>query len=98
MRKKAKITIERERVLVVSRSKPLIEAQCPVCAAMVQMVSVEEAGLLAEISQREIFRLAESGEIHFIENAQGQAMFCLDSLSQLTRVEYPELNAPMNES
>ena len=81
MRKKATITIETERLLTLRRSGRVVDRWCAGCRAEVKMIGVEEAAAIAGLSQRKLFRLAEAGEIHFIETPQGQALFCLNSLS-----------------
>lgn len=86
MKKKATITIETERLLVLSRSGCVLEHWCDDCRAEVKMIGVEEAAAIAEMSQRKLFRLAEAREIHFVETPQGQAWFCLNSLSGKRRL------------
>jgi len=81
MKKKATITIETERLLVISRSRQAVDHWCDECHAEVKMIGVEEAAAVAELSQRKLFRLAEAGEIHFTETPLGRALFCLNSLS-----------------
>ena len=48
---------------------------------MTEMATPKTAGVLAEISEREVFRLIESKEIHFIENAR--VLVCVASLREL---------------
>ena len=48
---------------------------------MSEMATPQMAGVLTDISEREVFRLIEAGEIHFIENAR--VLICVDSLRQL---------------
>jgi hypothetical protein len=48
--------------------------------AEVQMLAPAIAAEIFGISQREIFRLIESGTLHFIERQPGAAMICLPSL------------------
>jgi hypothetical protein len=79
--KRANITIERERFLVISNRRPL-EKWCDFCRAAVRMVDINQAAAIAAISQREIFRLVENGSLHFTENAEGALLICLESLRQ----------------
>ena len=46
------------------------------------MFGVDEASALAGLSDRAIFQLAETGAIHFVETAEGKALFCVRSLRQ----------------
>ena len=48
---------------------------------MTEMATPKTAGVLTEISEREVFRLIESKEIHFIENAR--VLVCVASLREL---------------
>jgi hypothetical protein len=82
--KTARITVETERLLVISRSQRMVEYWCCHCDANVKIVGVEEAALIAGASERTIFRWAETAEIHFIETEAGKAMFCVDSLLRQT--------------
>ena len=86
MKKKATITIETERLLVLRRSGHVVDHWCDECRDEVKMIGVEAAAAIAGISQRALFRLAEAGEIHFKETPQGQALFCLNSLSGKRRL------------
>jgi len=86
MRKKATITLETERLLILRRSGRVVDRWCDRCRAEVKMIGVEEAAAIAGLSQRKLFRLAEAGEIHFMETLQGQALFCLNSLSGKRRL------------
>jgi hypothetical protein len=80
--KKAKITIETERLLVIRRSRHTVDRWCHGCQADVRMIGIDEAAAIAGISQRTVFHLAEAGEIHFMETVEGQALFCISSLSK----------------
>lgn len=79
-RKTLKVTIEKERLLFVARCRRRLEGWCEGCRAEVKMLRVEEAALLAGVSQRFVFRWIESGYIHFAETADGALLVCLDSL------------------
>lgn len=78
----ARITVERERLLVISHSRSSFAGWCNQCTAEVSLIGLEEAAAITNASQREIFRWAEAGEIHLMETAEGRAMFCLNSISQ----------------
>jgi hypothetical protein len=83
MKRKAAVTIETERLLVIQRSRGSVESWCALCAARVDMVSVPEAATIAGASEREIFQLSEAGAIHFAETTEGRALFCVPSLLKL---------------
>jgi len=80
MKKKATITVETERLLVISRSLQSVDRWCHKCRTNVKMIGIDEAATIAGVSQRRVFHLAEAGEIHFMETEAGRTMFCVDSL------------------
>ena len=82
MKKKATITVETERLLVISRSPHTVERWCCLCNAKVKLVGVAEAALIAGASERTIFGWVELAEIHFMETEEGKTMFCVESLLQ----------------
>jgi hypothetical protein len=78
----ARITVETERLLVISRSQASFEGWCTQCRAEVKLIGLEEAAAIAGASQRSIFRWTEAGEIHFTEAEDGKVMFCLTSITR----------------
>jgi hypothetical protein len=83
MKRKAAVTIETERLLVIQRSRGAVQTWCDACAAEVEMIGVQEAAAIAAASEREIFQLSEAGAIHFAETIEGRALFCVPSLLKL---------------
>jgi hypothetical protein len=77
--RKMKITVENERLLVVSRRRGS-ESWCDECSARVRMLSPGEAAALASVSDRTIFRQIESRRLHFTETSEGAVLICLNSL------------------
>jgi len=80
MKKKATITVETERLLVITQSNRAVTSWCRDCNAEVSMIPIAEAAAVAGLSQRAIFRLVEGGQIHFVETTEGRALFCANSL------------------
>jgi hypothetical protein len=72
------IVIEIDERIAVTNSEQQFEAYCSECKRMTQMATPKTAGVLADISEREVFRLIENKEIHFIENAR--VLVCVVSL------------------
>ena len=70
--------IEIDERIAVTNSEQQFEAYCSDCKKMTQMATPKTAGVLADISEREVFRLIEGKEIHFIENAR--VLVCVESL------------------
>jgi hypothetical protein len=79
--RRAHITIERERLLIVS-SRRSLKKRCELCGAEVRMIDVDQASALAAVTQREVFLRVENGSLHFAETADGVLLICLESLRQ----------------
>ncbi len=78
-RKRTEITIETERLLFVSSSRKVVE-WCASCGAQVEMVTVDQAAILARVDARTIFRRVEAETLHFRETAEGSLLICPQSL------------------
>lgn len=93
MKKKATITVQTERLLVISGSQAAVaRLWCAGCQAEVTMFGLDDASALAGLSDRAIFQLAEAGSIHFVETADGKALFCVPSLRAETAKRTPLLS------
>ena len=79
MRKRTVTTIETHQVVIVRRPAGAAHALCPACLKEVEMVSLEEAALLAGVSLRDICRRVGDDHLHFVEIAGG-GLVCTDSL------------------
>ena len=79
-KKRIEITIETERLLVITRRKSATLAMCSQCAGQVEMVTADEASTLAGVSSRTIYRWIEEGKVHFLEPSDGLSLICLNSL------------------
>lgn len=67
------------QIVIVRRPAGAAPAWCPGCRKGVEMVSPEEAALLAGVSLQDIRRRVGDGDIHFVETADG-GLVCLASL------------------
>lgn len=74
------ITVETERLVVIHRRGRALQAWCARCDSQVEMVTPVEAALLAGVSQSAVRRMAEAGAIHSGFTAEGEEVFCLNSL------------------
>jgi hypothetical protein len=83
MKQKAEITFEIEETITV-KSRCKIVGFCEQCGATVQMLTVEVAAALSGLGEREIFRLIETSEIHFVEAER--VFICPNSL--IKRLEF----------
>lgn len=75
------IVVEIDERIAVTNTEQQFEAYCSECKKMTEMATPKTAGVLTEISEREVFRLIERKEIHFIENAG--VLVCIESLRDL---------------
>jgi lipoate-protein ligase A len=75
------ITVETEQILIVRRPTGGGEAWCDGCAAIVRMVTPEEAATLTQTTTRDLYRRVEAGEMHFAERPEGALLLCLNSLT-----------------
>jgi hypothetical protein len=80
-RKRREVTIETERILVISRrhSRPIL--WCDGCAKEVSMLTVDEAAMMTRSTSRMIFKLVEAGRLHFTETPEGKLLICFNSLA-----------------
>jgi hypothetical protein len=81
MKKKAGIIIEIDEKVLVANSPPKFEAFCPECKRMVELTSPAVAAVELQISERRIFRLIETKEIHFVET--DRILVCLESFGKI---------------
>lgn len=80
MKRRTEITIETQRLLMLSRRKLSVVAWCAACDARVTMITADEAASLAGLSPRTIYRRVEAEKVHFSETADGVLLVCLNSL------------------
>ena len=74
------ITIETCEVFVIRRSRNFERIWCRECAEQVVMLTVDEAATAANLSSQMIYRLAQAGDLHFMETPEGWLRICLTSL------------------
>ena len=88
MAKKTEIEIEMSETVAYSSRSERFEAYCAQCGSLVEMTTPALAAVLMHTTQREIYRLVETGKIHFVET--DRVLICLESLKE------PELRSPSN--
>ena len=82
---KTVITVETfQRTSIRSGRKAKI-AWCGQCAAETVMLSPDQAAAQLQITAREIFRMAETGEIHYLETESGALLVCRNSYQNRLR-------------
>ena len=78
MTQRPDITLEFEETVVLKQGGKLVREFCPQCSETVDMLSPDVLSLVSGISEREIFRLVETGTIYFVE--AGRIVACLSCL------------------
>lgn len=71
------IVVEIDERIVVDDAKQQFEAYCADCKKMSEVGTPKTVSMVTGITEREIFRLIEDGEVHFIENAR--VLVCMES-------------------
>ena len=74
------IVVEIDERIAVTNAEHF-EAYCSECKKMTEMATPKTASVLTETSEREVFRLIEGKEIHFVESAR--LLVCIESLRNL---------------
>ncbi|MEO6334889.1 MAG: hypothetical protein ABIO91_07905 [Pyrinomonadaceae bacterium] len=78
MNDKTNIEIELSETVVYSRRSERFKGFCPQCKSMVEMAAAPVAAVLTHTTEREIYRLVETGQVHFVET--DRVLICLQSL------------------
>ena len=84
MEKQTKITIETDSLLIL-RDRSFLRAWCDRCADEVEMVALENTGVISNLEKPELEEWLSSGELHRLQAADGSVLICLNSL--LARVQ-----------
>lgn len=77
MKTRTEITFEMDRIIVMNRTRRA--EWCASCSRPVEMLSVDDAALVAHVSSVTIFRWAISGELHASETPDGLLVVCPNS-------------------
>ena len=93
MKRRTEITIETERILVISKRCTSALAWCSGCGNRGQMITPEAAAKLANLSSRAIYRLVEAEELHFFETSDKRLWICVNSLQRLIETANQGLTA-----
>ncbi len=80
MKQKTEIEIELSETVAYSRRSERFETFCPQCKSLVEMSTPQVAAILKRSTEREIYRLVETGKVHFVET--DRVLVCLKSLTE----------------
>lgn len=79
MAKQTTIHIETDSLLIV-RGRSSNRAWCPRCAAEVELIALNDTGVISNLDQAELEEWLESEELHRVQGADGSSLTCLASL------------------
>lgn len=74
MKTRTEITVETDRLVIVSRRRR--NFWCSTCLRQVEMLNVDDAAIFARVNSRTIFHWAESGVVHSSETPEGLLLIC----------------------
>jgi hypothetical protein len=78
MTQKTEFEIEVNETVAYSSRSDRFESFCPVCKRMTDMATVQIAAVMTQKTEREIYKLVETGDVHFVET--DRVLICLNSL------------------
>jgi hypothetical protein len=81
MKPKTEIEIELSETFAYGKPAESFEAFCPQCKSLVRMSAPQIAAILKQSTEREIYRLVEAGNVHFVET--DRVLICLKSLTEI---------------
>jgi hypothetical protein len=80
--RKTEISLELSEVVAI-RIQKVWMTWCADCHQRVRMISVVDAALATRQAAREIYRLVETGQLHFGEDEKGLLYVCFNSIQKL---------------
>ena len=86
-KKRLEITFETHELTIIRFGRNQKTDFCTVCRAHTPHLSVAESVAILSLSEKAIFRLAENGQIHACETADGLLRLCGNSLVNLANDE-----------
>jgi hypothetical protein len=79
-KRRTRILIETEEILVARSSAKPIVAWCPECQAETKRVTAVQAALLCQVDQSSIQTWVQGGQLYISEGPEGGLLICLASL------------------
>ncbi len=80
MKQKTEIEFELSETVAYSKRQDKFEAFCHLCKSLVEMAVPQVAAILTHSNEREIYRLIETGKVHFVET--DRVLICVKSLTE----------------
>jgi len=79
MAKRTKITIETDSLLIL-RGRSLQQAWCPLCGSEVEMIPLDNIGVISDLSPRVVEAWIHSEDLHHTKATDGSHLICLNSM------------------
>lgn len=79
--KTTEITVERDEIFVVRKAAGPVGGWCEACGGEALFALPEAAAASAGVGVRLIYRLVETGKVHFTETPDGSVLVCQNSLA-----------------
>ncbi|HEX6732269.1 MAG TPA: hypothetical protein VF074_19790 [Pyrinomonadaceae bacterium] len=79
MKTRTEITFEMDRLVIVGTRGGNLQ-WCDTCHKRVDMMTTDQAAIMARVTSRTIFRWAESDRLHSSETPEGLLLICPNSL------------------
>ncbi|MBI3652358.1 MAG: hypothetical protein HY231_15155 [Acidobacteria bacterium] len=79
---RTEITIETHEVMVIRHRGKFPKPYCRACGTTAVLLTLDEATVLFPYSTRELCRLVEEEQVHYLETASGSLLICPESLIQ----------------
>lgn len=82
--RRTKIRFEKHELTLIrlSRSTSFF---CPGCRTETAHLTIVQTAIALAISEKDVFRLADGGQIHSIETTNGQLLICADSAAHFEK-------------
>ena len=78
MTQRTEFEIEVSETVAYGSRNERFENFCPTCKCMTEMATPQVGAILGRTTEREIYRLVETGDVHFVET--DRVLVCLNSL------------------
>lgn len=82
-KKRTKITLATEEVVIIKRSEAKWIRWCPACRADVETVTTRQAAAIAKVTTGTVSSWLKTKRVHPIETPDGSIVVCADSLRRL---------------
>ena len=83
MARRTRIRIESDSLLVL-RGRTSLRAWCPQCGAEVEMIPLNDVGVVSNLPAVEVQAWMESADLHHAQTAEGATLICLNSMLKRT--------------